>query len=175
MQIKFINLAAQNREIREEVEREFAEIHKNTAYVGGATVAAFEEEFATFLGVRHVIGVGSGTDALRLALLAAGVGPGDEVITVPMTFIATAAAIIQTGARPVFVDIDPDTCNMSIEALAGYLERRKWSAPDGPKAIVPVHLYGMPAEMDALRELANRYGIKIIEDACQAHGARMMK
>jgi dTDP-4-amino-4,6-dideoxygalactose transaminase len=173
MQIKFINLAAQNREIREEVEREFAEIHKNTAYVGGATVAAFEEEFAAFLGVRHVIGVGSGTDALRLALLAAGVGPGDEVITVPMTFIATAAAIIQTGARPVFVDIDPDTCNISVEALAGYLERRKWTAPNGPKAIVPVHLYGMPAQMDALRKLADRYEIKIVEDACQAHGARI--
>src|SRR5689334_20226646 len=110
MQIKFVDLAAMNEEIRERVEREMAEIHKNTAYIGGPHVEAFEQEFARYLGVRRVIGVGSGTDALRLALLALGVGPEDEVITTPMTFIATAASIVQTGARPTFVDVDPETC-----------------------------------------------------------------
>src|SRR5271167_2064487 len=113
MQIKFVDLAAMNEEIRERVDREMAEIHKNTAYIGGPHVEAFENEFAGFLGVRHVIGVGSGTDALRLALMALEVGEGDEVITTPMTFIATAASIIQTGAKPVFADVNPDTCNLS--------------------------------------------------------------
>jgi dTDP-4-amino-4,6-dideoxygalactose transaminase len=171
--IKLVDLAAQNTEIWTEVERELDEIHRDTAYIGGPQVAAFEEEFAEYLGVRCVAGVGSGTDALRLALLALGVGPGDEVITVPMTFIATAAAIAHTGARPVFVDVDPMTCNMSPTALELYLKSGRWSAPNGPKAIMPVHLYGTPAPMTQLHEIAARYGLKIVEDACQAHGARV--
>ncbi len=173
MQVKLVDLAAQNAEIREEVEAEFVEVHRATAYVGGARVEAFEQDFARFLDVRHVLSVASGTDALRLALLAAGVGPGDEVITVPLTFIATAEAIVQAGARPVFVDVDPLTCNMSPAALVRYLERGHFSSANGPKAILPVHLYGMPAAMAELREIAARFRLVVVEDACQAHGAHL--
>jgi dTDP-4-amino-4,6-dideoxygalactose transaminase len=173
MKIKFVDLGEQNREIRERVEREFAEIHERTAYVGGPQVAAFEHEFATFLGVRRVVGVGSGTDALRLALMALGIGAGDEVITAPMTFIATAEAIVQTGATPVFVDINPDTGNMSVPALEGYLKDGHFRSPNGPRAVVPVHLYGLPAPLIELRKVADAHGLKLVEDACQAHGARI--
>jgi dTDP-4-amino-4,6-dideoxygalactose transaminase len=136
-------------------------------------VAAFESEIADFLGVRRVVGVGSGTDALRLSLIALGIGAGDEVITVPMTFIATAEAIVQTGARPVFVDVDPATGNMSVPALEAYLREGHFKAPNGPGAIVPVHLYGLPAPLIELRRIADAYGLKLVEDACQAHGARI--
>jgi dTDP-4-amino-4,6-dideoxygalactose transaminase len=173
MKIKFNDLAAQNRDIHDDVERAFEQIHRNTAYVGGAQVEAFERDFAEYLGVRRLVGVSSGTDALRLALLALGIGPGDEVITVPMTFIATAEAIVQTGARPVFVDVDPATCNMSVPALRRYLEAGRFTAAGGPKAIVPVHLYGLPAPIAQLSAVANEYGLAIVEDACQAHGARV--
>ena len=173
MKIKFVDLAAQNREIHDRVVREFAEIHERTAYVGGPQVAAFEAEFAAFLGARRVIGVSSGTDALRLSLMALGIGAGDEVITAPMTFIATAEAIVQTGARPVFVDIDRDTGNLSVPALEAYLKEGHFKAPNGPRAIVPVHLYGLPAPLIELREIADANGLKLVEDACQAHGARI--
>lgn len=136
-------------------------------------MAAFESEIADFLGVRRVVGVGSGTDALRLSLIALGIGAGDEVITVPMTFIATAEAIVQTGARPVFVDVDPATGNMSVPALEAYLREGHFKAPNGPGAIVPVHLYGLPAPLIELRRIADAYGLKLVEDACQAHGARI--
>lgn len=173
MQIKMIDLAAQNSEIRREVEREMAQVHARTCYIGGPQVAEFEKEFAASLGVKRVIGVGSGTDALRLALIALGIGPGDEVITVPMTFVATAEAIEQAGARPVFVDVDPRTRNMSPVALRRYLEAGKWHSPNGPRAIVPVHLYGLPAAMAEIGAIAKSYGLPIVEDACQAHGARL--
>jgi dTDP-4-amino-4,6-dideoxygalactose transaminase len=173
MRIKFVDLAAQNSEIRERVERELDAMHRDTAYIGGAQVEAFEQEFANFLGVRHVIGVGSGTDALRLALLAAGIGCGDQVITTPMTFIATAAAIRQAGARGVLVDIDPHTCNLSPHKLRRYLEELRLAGAHLPRAIVPVHLYGLPAAMREIQEIAVEYGLRIIEDACQAHGALM--
>jgi dTDP-4-amino-4,6-dideoxygalactose transaminase len=110
---------------------------------------------------------------LRLALMASGVGAGDEVITSPMTFIATVAAVIQTGARPVFVDVDSENGNMSASEVRRYLEQGRWSTRNGPRAILPVHLYGMPAQMLELRQIADRYGLKIIEDACQAHGAQI--
>ena len=173
MSIKFVDLAAQNQEIHHHVESELAHLHRDTSYVGGPQVAAFEAEFASFLGVKHVVGVGSGTDALRLALQAMGIGTGDEVITSAMTFIATAAAIIQTGARPVFVDVDRENGNMSARALRRYLEKRLWSAPNGPRAIMPVHLYGMPAPMCELQCIADDFDLKIVEDACQAHGSRI--
>jgi len=173
MRVNFLDLVSHNAEIRERVDRELAAVHAKTAYIGGPTVAEFEREFAAYLGVRHVVGVGSGTDALRLALMASGIGPGDEVITVPMTFIATVEAIVQTGARPVFIDIDRDTCNMSVEALRAYLSRRRWHTPRGPRAIVPVHLYGLPARMAELRQIARQHGLILIEDACQAHGAKL--
>src|SRR5882672_2530135 len=170
MRIKFIDLAAQNQEITERIEHELGEIHSRTAYVGGEQVAEFEKEFARFLGAERVVGLANGTDALRLALLAIGVGAGDEVITVPMTFIATAAAIVQTGARPVFVDIDSDTCNLSLPALRMFLEEKSRDDRGRLKAIVPVHLYGMPTEMIELKEIADEFGLKIVEDSCQAHG-----
>ena len=173
MPIKFLDLAAQNREIMPQVERGFEEIHEKTSYVGGPQVEAFENEFAAFLGARHVVSVASGTDALRLSLLALGIGAGDEVITTPMTFIATAEAIVQTGARPAFVDIDPNTGNLSVPDISRYLERGRFTTPNGPRAILPVHLYGLPAPMIELRDLAEACNLKVIEDACQAHGARI--
>jgi dTDP-4-amino-4,6-dideoxygalactose transaminase len=168
--IKLVDLAAQNEKIRVDVERAFDDIHSEASYVGGEHVAAFERDFADYIGVRHVVGVGSGTDALRLALLAVGVGSGDEVITSPMTSIGTAEAIVQTGARPAFVDIDPVTCNIDSAAVLRYLQRARFKTLNGPKAILPVHLYGSPAPMESLLAVAESYGIKVVEDACQAHG-----
>lgn len=173
MKVKFVDLAAQNLEIGERVARELDLIHSNTAYVGGEQVERFEREFAEFLKIKHVIGVANGTDALRIALLALGIGPGDEVITVPMTFIATAAAIVQTGARPRFVDIDPATGNISLTALRSFLESMPAGERSAIRAIVPVHLYGLPAPMVELREIAAEFDFKVVEDACQAHGARI--
>lgn len=171
--IKFLDLAAQNHEIAAEVDRELSRIHHHTSYIDGPQVAAFEQEFANYLGARRVVGVGSGTDALRLSLLALGIGPGDEVLTVPMTFIATAEAIIQTGAVPVLIEIDPETGTMSPQELRKYLEARNWKSPNGPRAILPVHLYGLPAAMNDICEIASAYRIPVVEDACQAHGARV--
>lgn len=171
MQIKFADLASQTAEIRERVESELLKIHSSAGYIGGPQVKAFEEEFAAYLGARHVVSVGSGTDAIRLALLAVGVGPGIEVITTPMTFIATAAAIRQTGARPTLVDVDPETCNIDPHALRRYLVERRRRSPHGLRAIVPVHLYGLPAAMREIQEIAVEFGLRIVEDACQAHGA----
>lgn len=173
MKIRMIDLAAQNQQIERAVQREMAQVHARTAYIGGPQVAQFEQAFADFLGVKRVVGVGSGTDALRLALIAMGVGPGDEVITVPMTFIATAEAIVQAGARPVFVEVDPHTRNMSPQALRRYLEAGRWQSPNGPRAILPVHLYGLPAPMDEITALGREFNIPVLEDACQAHGARV--
>ncbi|HZC45579.1 MAG TPA: DegT/DnrJ/EryC1/StrS family aminotransferase, partial [Candidatus Acidoferrum sp.] len=128
---------------------------------------------AEFLNVKRVVGLANGTDALRIALLALGVGPGDEVITVPMTFIATAASIVQTGARPKFVDIDPATGNMSPTALRSFLESLPRNERRAVRAVVPVHLYGLPAPMVELKEIAAEFNLKIVEDSCQAHGARL--
>jgi dTDP-4-amino-4,6-dideoxygalactose transaminase len=174
MKIKFVDLSAQNEEIRERVNRDLSDLHRKTAYVGGEYVKSFEDEFAEFIGVKRAIGVGSGTDALRLTLLALGVGVGDEVITTPMTFIATTAAILQTGAIPVFVDIDSETGNLDPQAVHRYLAGGKFRAPNGPKAILPVHLYGAPAAVDALSKTARDHRLYLVEDACQAHGARVL-
>jgi dTDP-4-amino-4,6-dideoxygalactose transaminase len=133
-------------------------------YVLGEEVAAFEREFAAYCGTRHAIAVNTGTSALHLALLAAGIGPGDEVITVPMTFVATVAAIIYSGATPVFVDIDPDTWTMDPGRVEAAITPRT-------KAIMPVHLHGRLADMAALVPIARRHGLVVIEDAAQAHGA----
>jgi len=174
MRIKFINLAAQNQEIAARIGRELEEIHARTAYVGGEQVEKFEQEFAQYLGAKRAVGLANGTDALRFALLALEIGAGDEVITVPMTFIATAAAIVQTGARPVFVDIDPETGNLSLPALRKMLQQKSLEDRAKIKAIVPVHLYGLPTEMIELKEIADEFKLKIVEDACQAHGARIL-
>jgi dTDP-4-amino-4,6-dideoxygalactose transaminase len=171
--IKFLDLAAQNQEIMPDVERRFAQIHERTAYVDGPQVSEFERAFASYLGTRHAVGVGSGTDALRLALMGLGIGAGDEVITIPSTFIATAASVIHTGATPSFVDIDPLTGTMNPQALSDYLAKGEFKSQNGPRAILPVHLYGLPAAIDDIRDIAQSYGLSVVEDACQAHGARV--
>jgi dTDP-4-amino-4,6-dideoxygalactose transaminase len=159
----------------------FSRALDTAGFIGGPMVEEFERDFAAYCTTRHCVGVGSGTDALRFALIAAGIGPGSIVLTVPNTFIATTEAISQTGARPDFIDIDERTYNMDPRKLAEYLEtdcvvdssgeliNRKLGMP--VKAIVPVHLYGQPADMDPILELAEHYRLVVIEDACQAHGA----
>lgn len=137
-------------------------------FIGGEHVMKFEKEFASFCHVKYCVSVGSGTDALRLALMAADVGVGDIVVTVPNTFIATTEAITQTGATPAFVDIDSRSYNMNPLRLEDYLSKTRI---EKVKAIIPVHMYGRPAFMDAILEIAGRYDIAVIEDACQAHGA----
>ena len=162
--VPFSGLAAQYRSIRGEVDAAVARVLESGQFVLGPEVAAFETAFAAYAGSPHAVAVNSGTGALHLALLAAGVGPGDEVITVPFTFVATAAAILYTGARPVFVDIDPRTFTMDPALVEGAITPRT-------RAIVPVHLYGQPADMDPILETARRRGVAVIEDAAQAHGA----
>ncbi|HSO62489.1 MAG TPA: DegT/DnrJ/EryC1/StrS family aminotransferase, partial [Desulfobacterales bacterium] len=164
MQVPFLDLKTQYRQIEGEFKPILEEIMANGAFIGGPQVSAFEEEFAAFCGGGHCVGLNSGTDALRFALMAAGVGPGNEVITVPHTFIATTEAISQAGAVPVFVDIEPVTCTMDVAQIA----RRITS---NTRAIVPVHLYGQPADMDPILEIARKHQLAVIEDACQAHGA----
>lgn len=163
MEVPFVDLKAQYRSIASEIEDAIAKVITDCAFINGKYVREFEENFAKFCGAKHCIGVGNGTDALKLALLACDVGPGDEVITVSHTFIATAEAITQTGARSVFVDIDDSYCiNPSLIENA---------VTEKTKAIIPVHLYGNPADMNAILEVAKRFKLKVIEDAAQAHGA----
>jgi dTDP-4-amino-4,6-dideoxygalactose transaminase len=162
--IPFLDLKAQYASIKSEIDAAVLDVLASAQFVLGDEVAAFEREFAAYCGTRHAIAVNTGTSALHLALLAAGVGSGDEVITVPFTFVATTAAICYIGARPVFVDIDPVTFTMDPARLESAITSRT-------KAILPVHLYGQMAEMDAISEIADRHGIPLIEDACQAHGA----
>lgn len=162
--IPFVDLKIQYRAIRDEIEAAIARVLDTGQYVLGEEVAAFEGEFASYCGARHAIAVNSGTSALHLAMLAAGVGPGDEVITTPHTFVATVAAIGYCNARPVFVDIDPTTFTLDPDRLRAAITPRT-------KAIVPVHLYGQSADMDPILEVARERGVKVIEDAAQAHGA----
>jgi len=162
--IPFVDLGAQYRSIRDEVQSALSGVLESSQFVLGEEVAAFEREFAAYQGARHGIATSSGTSALHLAMLAAGVGPGDEVITVPFTFIASAAAISYTGARPVFVDIEPRSYTIDVDQIEPAITPRT-------RAILPVHLYGQPADMDPIMEIARRRGLKVIEDAAQAHGA----
>jgi len=164
MQVPFLDLGAQNRPLRSEILASVEEVIDASAFAGGPFVASFEEDFAAFCASRHAVGVGNGTDALWFALLALGVGPGDEVITVAHTFMATAEAITFCGAKPVFVDIEEDTYTLNPALLEAAITPRT-------KAIVPVHLYGQMADMDAIMAVAGRHGIPVVEDACQAHGA----
>jgi dTDP-4-amino-4,6-dideoxygalactose transaminase len=164
MQIPFLDLKVQYRQIEAELKPVLEDIMANGAFIGGPQVEAFEREFATFCGGGYCVGLNSGTDALRFALMAAGIGSGDQVITVPHTFIATTEAISQAGASPVFVDIDPATCCIDVNQI----ERRITSKT---RAIAPVHLYGQPADMDPILEIAAKHNLAVIEDACQAHGA----
>lgn len=164
--IPMVNLKAQYAEIKEEVELGLAQTIDNCTFILGPNVQAFEQETAAYLGVSHAIGVASGTDALHLALLAEGIGEGDEVITTAFTFIATAEAIKYVGAVPVFVDIDPKTFNICPEAIAKAITPKT-------KAIMPVHLFGQPADMGKISVLCQQHQLKLIEDCCQSFGARI--
>ena len=165
MKVPYLDLKAEYAEVREEILAALDRVCRNAAFILGEEVEAFEKEFAAFCDVRHCVALNSGTSAVHLGLLAAGVQPGDEVVTSPNTFIATAEAISYTGAKPVFVDIDPATANLDPKLLEQAITSRT-------KAILPVHLYGRPADMDAIGEVAARHRVAVIEDACQAHGAR---
>jgi dTDP-4-amino-4,6-dideoxygalactose transaminase len=163
--IPFVDLKAQYHGMRAEIDAAVLNVLENSSFILGREVAAFEEQFAAYCEAGQAIGVNSGTSALHLALLAAGIGPGDEVITVPFTFVATVAAIGYTGATPVLVDIDPLTYTMDPAGIEAAITPRT-------KAIVPVHLFGQAADMDPILEIARRHGLIVIEDAAQAHGAR---
>jgi dTDP-4-amino-4,6-dideoxygalactose transaminase len=162
--IPFLDLKAQNRALREELLEAAGRVLDSCQFVLGDEVAAFEEEFAAFCTVKHAVGVNTGTSALHLALLAAGIGPGDEVVTVSHTFVATVSAIRYAGAKPVLVDVDPTSFTMDPRLLERAITKRT-------KAILPVHLYGQPADMDPILEIGRKHGVCVIEDACQAHGA----
>jgi dTDP-4-amino-4,6-dideoxygalactose transaminase len=180
--VPFVDLVTPHQELEDELVGVVKNVLKTGMFAGGPVVESFEKDFARFCGTEHCVAVSNGTDALRFALIAAGVEPGDCVITVSNTFVATVEAILQVGAQPQFVDIDPRTFNMSAPALGEFLEvhcvrcertglplhrksRRRISA------ILPVHLYGQICDMDAIRCIADRYGLIILEDSCQAHGA----
>jgi dTDP-4-amino-4,6-dideoxygalactose transaminase len=164
MRVPFLDLRAQHDPLRAELIAAFQEVVDSSAFAGGPFVARFEEDFAAFCGTSCAVGVGSGTEALWLALLARGIGPGDEVVTVPNSFLATAEAISFTGATPVFVDVDERTYTLDPARLEAALTPRT-------RAVIPVHLYGQMADMDPIMEIAGRHGLFVLEDACQAHGA----
>jgi len=164
MNIPFVDLKTQYQNIRDEIDPAIGEVVSSGWFVGGPRLKAFEEQFASFCRADHAIGVSSGTAALHVALAAAGIGSGNEVITAPNTFIATTEAITLAGARPVFVDVEPDSMNID----AGRIEE---AITPRTRAIMPIHLYGQPADMDPIMEIARRHDLLVIEDACQAHGA----
>lgn len=164
MTIPFVDLQSQYASVKDEVDQAIARVVEGGEFILGAEVEAFEHEFAGYCGVKYTIGVASGSDALLLSLLGLGVGAGDEVITTPFTFIATAEAIVRAGASPVFVDIDPITYNLDIRQIQGSVTSRT-------RAILPVHLYGRPAPMAEICQIAAKHGIKIVEDCAQSLGA----
>lgn len=164
MTVPFVDLKAQYQSIKPEIDAAIQHILDNTQFILGAEVAAFENEFAAYCGAEFCMGVNNGTNAIYLALLAAGVGPGDEVITTPFTFVASVAAIDYTGAKTVFVDIDPKTYLIDPAKIEAAITPRT-------KALLPVHLYGQACDMDAIMAIAKKHGLLVIEDACQAHGS----
>lgn len=164
MNIPMVDLKGQYEILKDEIEKGFRDVLENTQFILGPNVRAFEEEVAAYCRVKHAIAVASGTDALHLALRAAGIGEGDEVITTPFTFIATAEAISYVGARPVFVDIDPETFNIDVSLIEAAITKRT-------RAILPVHLFGQPADLAPIRELCSRHGLRLIEDCAQSFGA----
>lgn len=167
-EVPLADLRTQHAKLREEIAQALNEVTEGASFILGPKVAQFERDFAAYTNTKHAVAVNSGTSALHLALLCAGVGPGDEVISVPMTFIATSWAISYCGATPVYVDIDPVTYTMDAEQLEKKITRRT-------KALLPVHLYGQMAEMEPLLDVSRRHGIPLIEDAAQAHGARYQR
>ncbi|HBA66183.1 MAG TPA: erythromycin biosynthesis sensory transduction protein eryC1 [Methylococcaceae bacterium] len=164
--IPMVNLQAQYAEIKDEIEQGLAQTIENCSFILGPNVQGFEKEAADYLGVKHAIGVASGTDALHLALAAEGIGAGDEVITTAFTFIATAEAICYVGAKPVFVDIDPRTFNIDPKAIEQAITPKT-------KAVMPVHLFGQPADMARIKEICAKHHLKLIEDCAQSFGARI--
>jgi dTDP-4-amino-4,6-dideoxygalactose transaminase len=180
--IPFLDLVTPHLELEQELSAVFLQVIRSAGFVGGPMVENFEKAFAAFCETRHAVAVNSGTDALRFALMAAGVRSGDVAVTVPNTFIATTEAISQAGALPEFVDVDERTYNMDPEKLREYLEERCTRDSSGRlisrrsgrpvTTVIPVHLYGQMADMDAILELADRFGLVVVEDACQAHGAQ---
>ena len=164
MQITFVDLKAQYQSIKPEIDAAIHDVVQNTAFIEGPYLSAFEEHFAQYIGTKHCIGVANGTDALYIALKAFDIQAGDEVITAANSYIATAEAISQTGATPVFVDCDADTYNIDVQKLEAAITERT-------KVIIPVHLYGQPADIETITEIARRHNLFLIEDAAQAHGA----
>jgi len=163
--IPLLDLTAQYSSIKHEINEAMARVLETSDFILGEDLELFEAEFGAYCETTHCIGVDSGLSALELVLRAWGIGPGDEVITAANTFIATAFAISNTGAVPVLVDVDPETCNIDPDAVRSAITSRT-------KALIPVHLYGMPADMDRINALAAQYGLAVLEDACQAHGAK---
>jgi len=166
--IQMVDLRNQYLKIKDEVDSAIQEVIDSTAFIQGKAVRDFEQEAASYLACRYAIGCGSGTDALQIAMMAIGIKPGDEIITTPFTFVATAETISLLGARPVYVDIDEKTYNIDVNQIEDKITSRT-------KAIIPVHLYGQPCEMDQILELAKRYNLRVIEDAAQAFGAEYKK
>lgn len=164
MNVPFLDLHAHHAPFMGEFEAAIRAVIASGAFAGGPFVADFEKDFADFCQTRHAVGLGSGTEAVWLALLACGVGPGDEVITSPCTFLATAEAITYCGARPVFVDVDEQTYNIDPSLIEAAITART-------KAIIPVHLFGQPADMDPILAIAKKHRLFVVEDACQAHGS----
>jgi dTDP-4-amino-4,6-dideoxygalactose transaminase len=162
--IPLVDLKAQYKALKPDIDRAIQEVLDESQFILGPAVTSFERDFATFCGSAEAIGVNSGTSALHLALLAAGVRPGDDVITVPFTFVATVSAIEYAGARPVLIDVEPDYWTMDPAKIEGAITART-------KAIMPVHLYGQPADMAPILSIADQHGLAVIEDACQAHGS----
>lgn len=181
MRVPFVDLRAQHDDLRTEIDVVLRQAIDESSFIGGPSLGRFEEHFAAYCGTAHAAGCASGTDALKLALMAVGVGPGAEVITVPHTFIATVEAITAVGAQPAFIDIEPTTYCVSADRMAQFLERDCRPGRDGHwvngrtgrpvVAVLPVHLYGLPADMSPILEIADKYNLRVIEDACQAHGA----
>lgn len=164
MLVRFVDLKEQYNIIKEEINKSITGVLESCQFILGPETTAFEEEFAKYCGTDFCVGVSNGTDALKFSLIALGIKPGDEIITTSNTFIATAEAISQIGAEPVFVDIDPKTYNINTEQLSGVINSKT-------KAIIPVHLYGQCANMEVILDLAKNYDLKVVEDACQAHGS----
>ena len=165
IKVPYLDLKAQYQSIKTEIDAAIARVLDSCQFVLGPEVAGFEKDFASYCGAAECIALNSGTSALHLALLATGIGPGDEVITVPFTFVASVAAVVYTGARPVLVDIDPRSFTMDPARIEAAISPRT-------KAILPVHLYGQPADMDPIMEIARAHKLVVIEDAAQAHGAK---
>lgn len=164
MKVPFVDLKAQYQSLKGEFDEAVAKVMSETAFIGGRYATAFEGEFAAYLGVDHCVAVANGTDAIEIALKAIGVEPGDEVIVPANTFIATAEAVSNIGAKPVFVDIEPTYYNIDPAKIEEKITERT-------RAIIAVHLYGLPAEMDAIMQIARKHGLKVLEDTAQAHGA----